>query len=137
MCAPLFVEPPHSLTVASAGVTRRIMVMNVTTASRQILIHGLVFVLVGLIWGLMVPHTPYPRLALGAHMQFEFSGILFIIVAILLLKLPHAVGGKSMLLMLLAVWLTWAMAFSEVANSWWGTMQTLPISGHQAGASGG
>jgi len=29
------------------------------------------------------------------------------------------------------------MALSEVANSWWGTTQMLPISASQAGASGG
>ena len=40
-------------------------------------------------------------------------------------------------MMLLSVWLMWAMALSEVANAWWGTRQTLPIVAGQAGASGG
>jgi hydroxylaminobenzene mutase len=110
--------------------------MNTEHRSRQILIHGLAMILVGLVWGLVIPHTPYPRLALGAHTQFELSGILFLIVALLLLKLPHAVGPKSILVMLLAVWLTWLMALSEVANAWWGTTQILPIAGRQAGAPG-
>jgi len=61
--------------------------MNIASGSRQILIHGMIFILVGLLWGLVVPHTPYPRLALGAHVQFEGSGVLFIVIAILLLKL--------------------------------------------------
>jgi len=39
--------------------------------------------------------------------------------------------------MLLAAWLTWLMALSEVANSWWGTNQLLPIAAGQAGATGG
>jgi hydroxylaminobenzene mutase len=38
--------------------------------------------------------------------------------------------------MLLAAWLTWAMALSEVANAWWGTAQILPIAAAQAGATG-
>jgi hypothetical protein len=38
--------------------------------------------------------------------------------------------------MLLAVWLTWAMALSEAVNSWWGTTQTLPIAARQAGVTG-
>src|SRR5580700_713373 len=96
------------------GSERR--VMNVACGSRQILIHGLMFVFVGLVWGLVVPHTPYPRLALGAHIQFEGSGVLFIVVAILLLKLPHRVGSKSIVVILIAVWLTWLMALSEVGN---------------------
>jgi hydroxylaminobenzene mutase len=64
--------------------------------SREVLLHGLLFIWVGLIWGLAVPHTPYPRLAQGAHIQFEFSGVLFIVLALILLKLPSIIGPKSM-----------------------------------------
>lgn len=108
--------------------------MSVQVGSRGILIHGMLLVLVGLVWGFAVPATPHPRLALGAHIQFVTNGILFMVVATALLTLPHSVGLKSIRV---AVWLTWAMAMSEVANSWWGTMQTLPLAGRQAGAAGG
>jgi hydroxylaminobenzene mutase len=111
--------------------------MNAAIGGRQILIHGMTFILVGLVWGLVVPHTPYPRLALTAHIQFEGSGVLFMVAAILLLKLPHRVGCKSIWVMLLAVWLSWVMNLSEVGNAWWGTTQILPIAAHQAGAIGG
>jgi len=111
--------------------------MSIHSSSRQILIHGLMLVLVGLVWGLVVPNTPYPRLALGAHLQFETNGLLFIVLATLLLALPHRVGRLSVRVMLLAAWLTWAMALSEVANAWWGTNQMLPIAAAQAGATGG
>ena len=111
--------------------------MSVHSGSRQILIHGMVFVLLGLVWGLVVPTTPHPRLALGAHIQFVTNGMLFIVLATLLLALPHRVGLKSVWVMVVAVWLTWGMAMSEVANAWWGTMQTLPIAASQAGATGG
>ena len=111
--------------------------MNVASGAKQILIHGMAFILVGLLWGLVVPHTPYPRLALWAHIQFEGSGVLFIVLAILLLTLPHRVGRKSIWVMLLSVWLTWVMVLSEVANAWWGTIEILPIAAQQAGATGG
>lgn len=111
--------------------------MSIHSSSRQILVHGLMLVLVGLVWGLVVPNTPYPRLALGAHLQFETNGLLFIVLATLLLALPHRVGRLSVRVMLLAAWLTWAMALSEVANAWWGTKQMLPIAAAQAGATGG
>ncbi len=111
--------------------------MNPTKGGKQILIHGMTMVLVGLLWGLVVPHTPYPRLALAAHIGFEGSGILYIVVAVLLLTLPHCVGRKSIWVILLAMWLTWVMLLSEVANAWWGTTQMLPIAAHQGGASGG
>lgn len=111
--------------------------MNVQGGGRQILIHGATLVLVGLVWGLVVPDTPHPRLALGAHVQLVSNGILFIVLATVLLACRHGVGPKSVWVMVLAVWLTWAMALSEVANSWWGTTQTLPIAARQAGATGG
>lgn len=110
--------------------------MSTQTASRQILIHGIVLVLAGLVWGIAVPATPYPRLALGAHIQFMVNGMLFTILAITLLALPHAIGPKSVRVMVASAWLTWLMALSEVANSWWGTTQTLAIAASQAGATG-
>ncbi len=111
--------------------------MNVQSGSRQLLIHGMVLVLVGLVWGLVVPGTPYPRLALGAHIQFVSNGMLFIVQATSLLALPHRVGIKSIWVMVLAAWLTWTMALSELANAWWGTLQPLSIAASQAGATGG
>jgi hydroxylaminobenzene mutase len=104
---------------------------------RPILIHGLLLVMVGLIWGFAVPLAPYPRLALGAHIQFVTNGLLIIVMAILLLKLPHHVGPKSATVMLVAAYLTWLMALSEAANAWWGANQMLPIAAGQAGAVGG
>jgi hydroxylaminobenzene mutase len=111
--------------------------MNVASGSRQILLQGLMMVMVGLLWGLVVPHTPFPRLALGAHIQFETDGMLFIVAGVLLLAVPHRVGRKSVGVMLLAVWCTWGMALSEVANAWWGTTKMLPLAAQQAAATGG
>ena len=89
--------------------------MDVRRGGQEILLNGMALVLAGLIWGLIVPHTPYPRLALGAHIQFEANGLLLIVMAVLLLKFDHDVGPRSILVMRLSVWLTWAMALSEVA----------------------
>lgn len=111
--------------------------MNTQDHSRKLLVHGLMLVMVGLVWGFFVPHTPYPRLALGAHIQLVTNGLLLIVMAVLLMALPHRVGPKSAGVMVLAAWLTWAMGLSEVGNAWWGTSQMLPIASGQAGATGG
>ena len=110
--------------------------MTIQTGGRQILIHGLALILAGLVWGLAPPLTPFPLLALGAHIQFVTNGMLFVLLAVLLLKLPHSVGRKSVWVMLVSAWLTWLMALSETANAWWGANQMLPIAAKQAGATG-
>lgn len=110
---------------------------RIEVRGRHLLIHGLLLVMVGLIWGFAVPLAPYPRLALGAHIQFVTNGLLVIVMALLLLKVPHNVGPKSATVMLVAAYLTWLMALSEAANAWWGSNQMLPIAAGQAGAEGG
>lgn len=104
---------------------------------RRVLLHGMLLVMVGLVWGLAVPATAHPRLALGAHIQLVTNGMLLMVLATALLALPNRVGPKSVLVMQVASFLTWAMALSEVANSWWGTKQMLPLAASQAGAAGG
>jgi len=111
--------------------------IHIQERGRHILIHGLLLVMVGLLWGFVVPHTPFPRLALGAHIQFVTNGLLIVVMGVMLLKISHNVGLRSAKVMLLAAWLTWPMALSEAANSWWGTIQMLPIAANQAGATGG
>jgi len=110
--------------------------MTIQTGGKQILIHGLALILAGLLWGFAPPLTPYPRLAVGAHIQFETNGLLFVVLGILLLKLPHRIGGKAVWVMVVSAWLTWLMALSEVANAWWGANQMLPVAAGQAGAAG-
>jgi len=111
--------------------------MTIERGGRQVLLHGLAMIFAGLLFGFLVPQTRYPRLAVGAHNEFETNGLLFIATAIILLKLPHRVGPKSMWVILLSAWLTWTMALSEAANAWWGTTQLLSVAGAQAGATGG
>ena len=99
----------------------RVVGTNQLTAQiggRQIVIHGLALILAGLIWGFAPPMTPYPRLALGAHIQFETNGLLFAVLGILLLKLPHRVTNGAVWAIVISAWLTWLMALSEVANAW-------------------
>ena len=110
--------------------------MTIQSGGKQTLIHGLALILAGLVWGFVPPLTPYPRLAVGAHIQFESNGVLFVVLAILLLKLTHRVGNKAVWVIVVTAWLTWLMLLSEMANAWWGTNQMLPVAAKQAGAAG-
>ena len=111
--------------------------MTIQTGGKQILIHGLALVLAGLVLGFAPPLTPYPRLAVGAHIQFETNGLLFVVLGILVLRLPHFAGSGAARAIVVSAWLTWFMAWSEVANAWWGTNQLVPVAARQAGAAGG
>src|SRR5580698_6229864 len=105
--------------------------------SRSNLRQGAVFMMVGLIWGLVVPSTPYPRLALGAHIQLTGSGVMFLVAGLVISHLGLGGGTLSGGILTAGPWLTWPMALSEMANAWWGTRDMLPIAAQQAGASGG
>ncbi len=110
--------------------------MTLETGGKRILLHGLALILAGLVFGFALPLTPYPRLALGAHIQFVTNGMLFVVLAMAVLKVPHRAGPKSVRVVLISAWLTWFMALSEAANAWWGANQMLPIAAKQAGAPG-
>jgi len=110
--------------------------MTLETGGKRILLHGLALILAGLVFGFAPPLTPYPRLALGAHIQFVANGMLFVVLAIVVLKVPHRAGPKSVGVMLVSAWLTCFMALSVAANAWWGANQLLPIAAKQAGAAG-
>jgi hypothetical protein len=90
----------------------------------------------GLIWGMVVPATPFPRLALTAHIQLTANGIMFLVAGVVILRLPIAKSGVSAKILVAGPWLTWLVMFSEMANAWWGTRNMLPIAAGQAGAAG-
>lgn len=110
--------------------------MTVQTGGRQLLVHGLALILAGLLFGFGPLFAPYPRLALGAHIQFVTNGMLIAVLALVVLNVPHRAGPRSVRVMVVSAWLTWFMALSEAANGWWGANQMLPIAAGQAGATG-
>ena len=106
------------------------------SGGKTVLLHGLALILAGLLFGFLPPATPFPRLAVGAHIQFVTNGMLFVVLAVIVLAVPHSAGPKSMRVLVVSAWLTWLMALSEAANAWWGANQMLPIAAQQAGATG-
>ena len=111
--------------------------MTQSKAQRQILVHGLALVFVGLVWGLAVPNTPFPRLGLTAHIQLIENGMLLVVQALVLAGLPGLMGRLGTVVLVAAAWTTWPMALSEIANAWWGTGHMLPIAAGQAGIAAG
>lgn len=110
--------------------------VTLEVSGMRILRHGLAMVLAGLVWGTVVSQMPFPRLALVAHVQLTGNGVMFLVMALLLLVLPHRVTAGEARIMLGAVWLNWPMFLAQVANAWWGTHEILPIAAAEARASG-
>lgn len=111
--------------------------MDDKSTGRHILLHGLSMGLVGLFWGLAVPETPFPRIALSAHIQFMVNGLVFMLLALVVLNIHHGLGSRSLFALRAAAWLAWPMLLAATANAWWGTNELLPLAAQQAGATGG
>ena len=109
---------------------------ELSPVSRSNLRQGVVYMLVGLVWGMVIPSTPFPRLALGAHIQLTAHGVMFLLAGLVILHLPQATGRLSATILTAGPWLTWPVMLSEMANAWWGTRKMLPIAAEQAGATG-
>jgi (hydroxyamino)benzene mutase len=109
---------------------------NLVHVSRSNLRHGAVYMLVGLVWGMVIPATPFPRLALTAHIQLTANGIMFLVAGLVILHLPIAKSRISEMILVIGPWLTWLVVVSEMANAWWGARNMLPIAAGQAGATG-
>jgi hydroxylaminobenzene mutase len=92
--------------------------------------------LVGLVWGMVIPASPFPRLALGAHIQLTAHGVMFLVAGLVILRLPIVAGSVSARILVAGPWLTWPVMLTEIANAWWGARNTLPIAAEQAGATG-
>jgi hydroxylaminobenzene mutase len=110
--------------------------IELSRASRSNLRQGAVYMLVGLVWGFVVPASLFPRLALGAHIQLTAHGVMFLVAGLVMLHLPLPKGGLTEKILIAGPWLTWPVMLTEMANGWWGANKTLPIAAGQAGATG-
>lgn len=109
---------------------------ELSPVSRSNLRQGAVYMLVGLVWGMVIPATPFPRLALGAHIQLTAHGVMFLVAGLVMLHLPKTIGKVSTAILAAGPWLTWPVMLTEMANAWWGTRKMLPIAAEQAGTVG-
>ena len=109
---------------------------ELSPVSRSNLRQGAVYMLVGLVWGMVIPASSFPRLALGAHIQLTVHGVMFLVAGLVMLHLPIGKVGMSAKILVAGPWLTWPVMLTEMVNGWWGAQKTLPIAAGQAGATG-
>jgi hydroxylaminobenzene mutase len=100
------------------------------------LLQGAAYMVVGLVWGMAIAATPFPRLALGAHIQLTAHGVMFLVGGLVISHRRLGTGAWSRRVLLAGPWLTWPTLITEMLNAWWGTRNMLPIAAAQAGAPG-
>jgi hypothetical protein len=61
---------------------------ELSSVSRSNLRQGAVFMLVGLVWGMVIPATAFPRFALTAHIQLTANGVMFLVAGLVILRRP-------------------------------------------------
>ncbi|KAK9312751.1 hypothetical protein V1522DRAFT_411608 [Lipomyces starkeyi] len=98
---------------------------------------GVSLQLFGLVWGLVIPVTPFPKLALTAHIQSMAQGAM-VLGAGVLLRQPNLLNLSAFELRI--VWwgfgLAWAAIAAQCFNAFWGTNQMLQLAAAAAGATG-
>ncbi|KIV83488.1 hypothetical protein PV11_05509 [Exophiala sideris] len=107
-------------------------------AGLQIIASGAGLLFMGLLWGLNVPNTPFPRLALTAHIGAMTEGSMILATGLLVKQTD--ILELSSLQQTVVVWginAAWVSILSEVINSYWGAKDMLPIAALQARANGG
>ncbi|KIM20515.1 hypothetical protein M408DRAFT_30298 [Serendipita vermifera MAFF 305830] len=108
------------------------------STSTNLIKSGVTLQLFGLLWGLYVPSTPFPRLALSAHLHSMTNGALLTVVGLVLRQTDLLTLNP--LQSSIVTWglnTAWISIASKCANAYWGTANTLPITAKVANAVGG
>lgn len=110
----------------------------------HLLRHGCALIAFGLLFGFVVPYTPYPRLGLTAHIQFCAEGTMVLAAALLLQSDPFGggalladrLGPRQRLAVYAGLSMVWVTLLSEALNAWWGTQWVLKMAHEAAGLRG-
>ena len=81
------------------------------------------------IWGTQIPNTPYPRIALSAHMNMIQEGLLAIAAGYLVRDsgLMAPMGPWAMNIVVASHLGLWIVDLIGMCNSFWGTNKTLTL----------
>lgn len=151
---------PTEKTPIAPGSTTAVGLPHRSRLPLYLLRHGSGLIGFGLLFGFLVPMTPYPRLGLTAHIQFAVEGTMVCAAGLILSSKPFTSGSaptssstsastpaeSQTVADRLKPWQRklvywgcagiWVTLMSEAANAWWGTRWVLPIAHHAAGLAG-
>ena len=100
--------------------------MSPTVHGLHLLQSGAFLITAGLAWGPFIPQTPFPRIALSAHLNFLQHGLLSIAAGILLRHMKD-LSEWQVLLVAVPHYYLWIVNIAMIGNAWWGTNKTTTI----------
>jgi hypothetical protein len=111
--------PPKTTTTTAAP--------QFTTAT-SLVRSGLSLQLFGLIWGILIASTPFPRLALSAHLSFMTQGAMVVVAGLLLLQ-PSIIrlGELRCQIVYWGLGGLWVSLLADCANAFWGTKELASL----------
>src|SRR5277367_4082255 len=98
------------------------MPTNTTQSSTAISLvrWGVTIQLAGLLWGTIVQMTPYPRLALTAHIQFMVEGAMILLAGILLNQTSLIeISAVQSRIVYWGLGGAWVVLIADCANAFW------------------
>ena len=102
--------------------------MSQLALSVGLLKSGSLFLATGFFWGIFIPKTPYPRIALSLHMNMIQHGFLSIAAGMILYQ--HGLVELStwqIYMVGLPHYYLWVLDFVALCNCWWGTNKALQL----------
>lgn len=102
--------------------------MSQTACAVGLLQSGSLLLATSFLWGIFIPRTPHPRIALSNHVSMIQYSFLSIAAGLILYQrgLVNLTEWQVWLVTLSHLYL-WPLSFVAVLNTWWGTNKTLTI----------
>ena len=89
--------------------------------------NGTLLVTTSLLWGLAIPKSRYPRVALSAHLNLLQHGFLTLAAGLLLKTEMVKLEGWQVNMVVIPHYLIWYVDFINMCNTWWGASRTLKL----------
>jgi (hydroxyamino)benzene mutase len=102
--------------------------MSQTSFAVGLLKSGSILLTSGFLWGIAIPATPFPRIALSTHMNMLQHGLLSIAGGLILRQSGLVtLNHWQIWTVVVAHYYLWILDFVSVLNAWWGTNKTLSL----------
>jgi (hydroxyamino)benzene mutase len=112
----------------SSTTTQTTPVMSQSAMSVGLLKSGSLLLASAFTWGIFIPATPFPRIALSNHMNMIQHGFLSIGCGLILYQEGLIdLSEWQVWLVGLSHFYLWLLDFVSICNAWWGTSKTLQL----------